>query len=703
MTLPRALARLALVTLLATRGDARGEAPPPPASPFLAAGDLSVEAESRSVRDLRLSIGAAGATLPEGSAAVVRGPDGAPVGLFLAGNGTFEYTSRDPREHPAVRYAVKKNTGLAPVSGDAGLVVKDSFRTLLWLASGVPLPELPGEASGPSLAAAFGKHRARFAKVEEPPFAHLLAAQRRDAPGRPLVRAEASGGGEDLVFVHDAFETERERLSTSGRLQLRVRWGDDRPWAILLAEQPLTGDLFAPPAPRAALAHVDLALTASGGNDAAISVTETFVARRGAVGTLLLHLLDTAESQTGSSVLQTELFGNIRRGRDRIQERPVRVTGVYDEEGRPLPFDHRHDQIAVALARPVPEGQSVRVRFEIEGGLLVRPLDNNYWILGTEPWFPVPDLAGQEFTARLTVRVKKPFKPIAPGTTVRRVEEAEFHVVETRLEKPVQFLTILAGAYAWDEETKDGVTLRVASYGGRNPTAFRSLLDLGFATVGFYEVFLGKMPVRELTIVELAAWAMGQAPAGLLLITSEAFNPMGKGPYRRSAAGVNERFAHELAHQWWGHGVRMPSFSEQWLSESFAEYCSAFFIRRAAGIQAYNLYLNRWRTRAAETRGSVPILLAHRLRAKGDQIQAERLRTQLLYDKGPLVLAAIHAEIGDEAFLNFLATVQATLGGKLGTTQRVEEVLEAVTQRDWTPFFDRFVRGTDIPEVPPAK
>jgi Aminopeptidase N len=163
---------------------------------------------------------------------------------------------------------------------------------------------------------------------------------------------------------------------------------------------------------------------------------------------------------------------------------------------------------------------------------------------------------------------------------------------------------------------------------------------------------------------------------------------------------VNERFAHELSHQWWGNGVRLPDLSEQWLSESFAEYCSAFFIRQAAGKQAYDLYLTRWRSRAAQTKETVPLLLAHRLRAKNDQIQAGNLRTWMLYDRGPLVLAAIHREIGDEAFLTFLSSVQSTLGGKVGTTKRVEEVLEAVTRRDWTPFFDRFVRGTEIPTVP---
>ena len=688
-----------VLPLLALSASGANEPSIPP-GPFRVVEELSVEAGSRPVKGLTLAVGAATARLVEGRAAVVAGPDGSPAGLFLAGKGTFTYVSRDPREHPAVRYALSKNTRLEPAGTGAALAVSDAFETLLWLAPAKTCPDLPGGPSGPSLADAFRRHRSRFGKVEEPPFAHLLAAQRRDAPGSAVVRVEAGGGREDLVFLHDPLESGRERLTTNGRLQLRLRLGDDRSYAILLAEQPVAGDLFDPPAPRAALTHVDLTLNASGGANATASITETFEARRGAVGTLLLDLFDTAESQTGSSVLQTETFGGIRRGSDRIRERPVTVTGVFDEAGRRLAFDHRHDRLAVALAEPIPEGRSAKVRFELEGGILVRPLGNNYWVLALEPWFPVPSLAAQAFSARVTVSVPKPFRPVAPGATLRRAEEGDRNVLETRLDGPAQFLTLLAGAYGLEEETKDGRTLRVASYGGRNPTAARSLLDLGFATAAFFEVFLGKMPVPELTIVEMATWGQGQAPAGLLLIGSEAFNPMGKGPYRRAAAGVNERFAHELSHQWWGNGVTLPDLSEQWLSESFAEYCSAFFIRQAAGREAYDLYLTRWRTRAAQAKETVPILLAHRLRAKNDQLQAGRLRSWLLYDKGPLVLAAIHREVGDEAFLTFLSSVQATLRGKNGTTKRVEEVLEAVTKKDWTPFFDRYVRGLEIPVVP---
>ncbi|HMM33181.1 MAG TPA: M1 family aminopeptidase [Thermoanaerobaculia bacterium] len=694
-------ARALVLALLALPRSLHGvEAAPATSSLFRAVDDLSVPDSSRPVKDLVLSAGAATIRLPEGRAAVVTDPDGVPAGLFLSGKGTFTYVSRDPREHPAVRWTLSKNPRLSPAATEAGLAIVDSFETLLWLAPAQTLPELPSPATEPSLGPAFRKHRDRTAKVKEPPSAHLRAAQRRDAPGPRVVRAEPPGGREDLVFLHDPLESGRERIPASGRFQARVSRGDDRSYAILLAEQPIEGDLFDPPSPRAVLTHVDLKVTASGGSDVSISATETFEARRGDVGTLLLDLLDTAETQTGATVQQTALFGNVQRGSDRIRERPVTVTGVFDEAGNALEFDHRNDHLAVALRAPIAAGKSARGRVAAEGGLRVRPLGNNYWLLGLAPWFPAPPMAGRAFSARVTMSVPKPFHPIAPGVTLRRAEEGERNVLETRLDGPAQNLAVLAGAYSLEEEVKDGRTLRVASYGGRNRTASRSLLDLGFATASFFEIFLGKMPVRELTVVEMAVWAQGQAPAGLLLIGTEAFNPMGTGRYRRAAAGVNERFAHELSHQWWGNGVRLPDLSEQWLSESFAEYCSAFFIRQAAGKEAYDLYLTRWRSRAAQTKETVPLLLAHRLRAKNDQVQADNLRTWLLYDRGPLVLAAIHREIGDEAFLTFLSSVQSTLGGRLGTTKRVEEVLEAVTRKDWTPFFDRFVRGTEIPTVP---
>ena len=39
--------------------------------------------------------------------------------------------------------------------------------------------------------------------------------------------------------------------------------------------------------------------------------------------------------------------------------------------------------------------------------------------------------------------------------------------------------------------------------------------------------------------------------------------------------------AHELAHQWWGHGVTGQNYHERWISEAFAQYAAALWVRHS--------------------------------------------------------------------------------------------------------------------------
>ena len=58
---------------------------------------------------------------------------------------------------------------------------------------------------------------------------------------------------------------------------------------------------------------------------------------------------------------------------------------------------------------------------------------------------------------------------------LRREVEADWNVVETKLDFPVGHIAILAGKYQFDEETKDGLTVRVASFVVKNPQAYKKL------------------------------------------------------------------------------------------------------------------------------------------------------------------------------------------------------------------------------------
>lgn len=70
------------------------------------------------------------------------------------------------------------------------------------------------------------------------------------------------------------------------------------------------------------------------------------------------------------------------------------------------------------------------------------------------------------------------------------------------------------------------------------------------------------------------AYAWGQAPPGMMFITKEAFNPLINATGRYYSKGVNQRFAHEIAHQDWGFVVKMGSREEQWITEAFSEFAT---------------------------------------------------------------------------------------------------------------------------------
>jgi hypothetical protein len=638
--------------------------------------------DPKPVKDLKLSVGHAALIVKSGSAAwVVAG--GEKVGLFVRGEGALEYLSVDPVEFPVMRYNMSKNSGLKPQLDGRTATIRDGFTEVLWLAGGVPLQPLPEEGEGAPLAEAFASHVAKFARVSSSPTSHQFAAWRLNAPDRPFVRAELAGGDEDLLYVFGAQDGKTESLAQVRKLVAPDRALADLLTLIPLSEQPIGRNRRDPIVPRVLLSHVDLSVVASDKDDVAITATETFNAVAGASRVLLLDLYNTRFARNN-------LGG--------LDPRKLRINGVYDQSGARVPFHHARHEVAVGLPSPLVAGKPVTLRFELEGDILYRPGGDNYWELGVEPWFPQPDLSGQYYTVHASVKAKKPFVPFAPGKTIRRVQEGEFNVLETRVDKPVQFMVALAGKYDYEEETQNGVTVRVASYGLKDTIGIRKLMKLTHKIIDYYSGFLGPFPFDEFNVIEINSWGFGQAPPGFMFITQEVFNPIGGSRNQLFSQGTNERFAHEIAHQYWGHVVKMPSHEEQWLTESFAEICAGLLVRDLRGTSDLKGLESVWSSRGKEAADAAPIPLANRIRNRSDPGTASTYRSALLYSKGPWLLDTVRREIGDKPFLVFLNSVQATFRWKFGSTRTVQTVLEAVTKKDWKPFFDDFYWGVGMPK-----
>lgn len=641
----------------------------------IAAYDGMTLGASSSVSDVKLSSGHMTFHLSSGTATPVVAGDET-VGLFFAGQGTYEYLSKDPVEAAAVKSNAKRASKLTATVRDGALVIGDSFTELLYIHPKGKLPELATTGTI-SVDEKFRQFKDYFAKDTGTPFVHLYAVKKLDNPAGELVMAQMRGGKESSIYVYDDVLRHYESLEKLDAPYTINRALKGRLYRAILSEQPIGRDWKTYSVQNFFLTAVDLDLTASDKREAKYTMTQTVVPQN-----------------APRRVFRFDFFNKAVIGLN--DERTWNLRSVTDPSGRPIEFDHRNDQLIVATPAHVPANAAATWKLTVDGDFLFRPTGDNFWFLGVMPWFPQPELGEQYYTFHSVARVKKPFHIVAPGKTIRRAEEGDYNVLETNLDKPVQFASILGGRYFFDETEQDGLTVRVVSYGQKDTMAAKKLAKLAHQIIDYYEVFLGPFPFTEFNIIEIDELGGGQAPPGMMFITDAALNPTEDQENQEQSSGTNKVFAHEIAHQWWGHAVKMPSAHEQWLTESFAEYSSALLINKMKGRSAYKAMLNEWKGNASRSTAAAPIPMANRL--AGDPAVVIPERIGLVYDKGAHLLAQLHNELGDEKFLTFLKSYQKTFNFKYGTTAHVAGMLQFVTKKDYSQFFDQNYWGTGMPD-----
>ncbi len=637
--------------------------------------------EGKGVVNLPIRIGSLELTLASGTLAPVMAGEER-IGVFFTGKGTFAYRTKDPIERSLVQFEAKKVDRTAALAGDV-VTVSGGFEQVYIRAGGIELPVAPADGIAYNPAAEFQKHREKFRNVLWEPPSHLLLRQRLDAPTAQVAVVEISGN-DSQGYILDTIEEKEERflalITRPGFSQIADLRGALLP--VTISEQPIGRQRSAFLQPRFLLVDLNYTLVAGDKASMKLSVEETLVPRVSA-----------------QSVFRFNLMSGIRDGGNTL--RPIVVDAVTDGAGKALPFHAGHGSLLVGLPAKAPAEEPLVLKFALSGDVLIRPNNDSYWQLGTDPWFPQPNLNGQYYTVHSIVKVKKPWVAFASGETVKRSEEGDYNVIENAFDKPLQFAVVHAGRYTMHAEKFEGLTVNVAPYAGINDAQVGQLARLAYKIVKFYEPWLGPFPFKELNIIEMNDLGWGQAPPGMMFITKEAFNPLITAENRFYSNGVNQRFAHELAHQYWGIVVKMGSAEEQWLTEAFAEFCSSLVVKEIQGQRGYDSLEAHWRADAKDGGTFAPIALANRIEIPGDPYVAFEHYFDLVYNKGAYVLAVLRKQIGDPKFFSWLRNLQGQHQWRFLTTNDAAKLLSRIdTGTDHQPFFDRYVWGTEMPVMP---
>jgi aminopeptidase N len=150
---------------------------------------------------------------------------------------------------------------------------------------------------------------------------------------------------------------------------------------------------------------------------------------------------------------------------------------------------------------------------------------------------------------------------------------------------------------------------------------------------------------------------------------------------------------HEYAHEWWANKVTNKDWAHMWIQEGIATYAEALAMLELGGESAYNEIIDGHR-RGAKNKKAIVL---------GDEVTEEEVYSGGdIYGKGSFFMHSLRYVIGDDIFfptLKKLATDPNYTYDNFVTTDDVEKLFSNACGKNLKPFFDFFLRTTDVMDV----
>jgi aminopeptidase N len=196
-----------------------------------------------------------------------------------------------------------------------------------------------------------------------------------------------------------------------------------------------------------------------------------------------------------------------------------------------------------------------------------------------------------------------------------------------------------------------------------------------------FSAAFGPYPFSELDIAQSPNTAGGMEYPGLFAMSTNIWNT--------SDPTFGFLVVHETAHQWFYSLVGSDQALHPWLDEAVAQYAVAIYIRDMEGEAAYQTAL-----------GSFRALYEAFIVDQPDQLIGEPVTAYpgqayfyLVYQKGPLLYAALDATFGYEAVLHLLRAYCAAYRYRLATPEDALASFESSLGADLHPLFADWVSG----------
>jgi hypothetical protein len=423
----------------------------------------------------------------------------------------------------------------------------------------------------------------------------------------------------------------------------------------------------------------------------------------------------------------------------------LRVTRVTDDEGQDIHFvqeSRKEDGSFYAIlpkAPPLGKEQSINVEYAGDK-VLEEAGEGSYYVAARTSWYPNLNGFGEKAFYDLTFKVPKKYKVVSVGHLEQESIDQDLAVTHWVTPVPVAVAGFNYGAYEKLELPDATTGYKISGYyltelpdNLRRARALQSLaprsmtkyaLEQTRAQMQICTYYFGRSPYDEIYITEQPNFNFGQSWPNLVYLPISAYTDSTQrwmlfGQINNKFTGfVQEVTPHEVAHQWWGHGVGWASYHDQWLSEGFAEFSAGLFLQQGVAGDWHKDYIEFWdrlRQRILEKNkfgvapnDAGPLWMGLRLMSPRTMDAYQNVT----YPKGAYVLQMLRSMMRsnddhdpDKAFIDMMHDFVESHRERAASTESFKAIAEKHITKlmdfgrngrlDW--FFDEWVYGTQVP------
>ena len=403
----------------------------------------------------------------------------------------------------------------------------------------------------------------------------------------------------------------------------------------------------------------------------------------------------------------------------------LRVRNVLDSQGRLLSFiQENKDEDAtffVILSKSLAKGERITLTTAYSGKDAVIDVGSgNYFPVARSNWYPNTTF-GDYATYELMFRIPGDLTMVATGIPGKSFAEGKENVTEWKADVPQAVAGFNFATYKKEEADDPDDKYKIEGYANVRDGALTAMLKREVAeaqlAIHLYTDYFGPAPYQRLALTQQPTNLFGQSWPALIYLPQASFQKVYGGGSNAASHGFwRSVAAHEIAHQWFGHAVGIPSYRDNWLSEGFAEFAASLYLQSVYAEQpdTYTDFLKEWKTDLLEKNreGKRPVdvgsvTMGYRLGNSKVGFDVNRL----IYPKGGYILHMLRMMMWDPvnkdaAFKTMMHDYVQTYYNRVSSTEDFKDVLERHMTRlmnqtgdgkmDW--FFNEFVYGTYLPD-----